>query len=227
MIRLPPPDVIRLPPPDMTQFPSPDKISSPDSVHSCIAFALELDKLKAVARRTKPLGLERFENSAEHSWQAALFAMSLAHLAAEPVRVDHVVRLLLIHDIGEIDIGDTIIYAEGGWAERRIAERAAVTRIFGLLPPDQAASLLALWEEFEDAVTPEARFANAIDRAMPALQNLANQGQSWRENGITHARVVARIGPPIQAGCPALWDHMQARLTEAEEAGWFGANPPA
>lgn len=187
-----------------------------------VDFILELDKLKAVTRRTKPIGLERYENSAEHSWQIALLAMSLAHLAHEPVQIERVVQMLLVHDIGEIDAGDTIVYAEEGWDVRKAAELAGVTRIFGMLPDEQAAPLLALWVEFDAAETAEARFANAIDRAMPALQNLANHGQSWRENGITHTRVVARIGPSIQAGCPALWDYMKARLDEAEQAGWFG-----
>jgi putative hydrolases of HD superfamily len=187
-----------------------------------VDFILEIDKLKAVTRATRPLGLERYENSAEHSWQIAMLAVSLAPYAAEPVSIDHVVRLLLVHDVGEIDTGDTIVYVEEGWEARKAAERAAAERIFGLLPAVQGAPLLAWWQEFEDGVTAEARFAHAVDRAMPALLNLANAGQSWRENGITHARVVARIGPPIATGCPALWAYMEQRLDEAERAGWFG-----
>jgi putative hydrolase of HD superfamily len=192
-----------------------------------VDFVLELDKLKTVTRKTRPLGLERYENSAEHSWQIAMLALSLAPYAAAPVEIDRVVRMLLVHDIGEIDTGDTIVYLEEGVEARRAAERAAVCRILGLLPPVQGAPLVALWQEFEAAVTPEARFAHAVDRAMPALLNLANNGQSWRENGITHARVVARIGPPIAAGCPALWAYMEARLADAERAGWFGTRDTA
>ena len=187
-----------------------------------IDFILELDKLKAVTRKTRPLGLDRYENSAEHSWQIAMLAASLAHYAEAPVNVDRVVHMLLVHDIGEIDTGDTIVYAEDGLAERKAAELPAVTRIFGMLPDAQGARFLELWQEFEDAETPEARFAHAVDRAMPVLLNLANEGQSWRENGITHARVVARIGPPIKAGCPALWDYMEQRLEDARRTGWFG-----
>jgi putative hydrolases of HD superfamily len=97
-----------------------------------------------------------------------------------------------------------------------------VQRIFGLLPAPQAERLLALWQEFDDEQTAEARFAHAADRAMPALLNLAAGGQSWVENGITHARVVQRIGPPIRQGCPALWDYLRARLDEAQAQGWFG-----
>ena len=189
-----------------------------------IDFILELDKLKGVTRKTRPLGLERQENSAEHSWQIAMLAASLAPYAAEPVDISHVVAMLLVHDIGEIDTGDTIVYAEDGWEERKAAELAAVTRIFGLLPAAQAQRFMSLWQEFEDDETAEARFAHATDRAMPVLLNLANNGQSWRENGISHERVVRRIGPPIQSGCPALWDYLAERLAHARQQGWFGAD---
>ena len=189
-----------------------------------IDFILELDKLKGVTRKTRPLGLERQENSAEHSWQIAMLAASLAPYAAEPVDISHVVAMLLVHDIGEIDTGDTIVYAEDGWEERKAAELAAVTRIFGLLPTTQGQRFMALWQEFEDGETAAARFAHAADRAMPVLLNLANNGQSWRENGISHERVVRRIGPPIQSGCPALWDYLVEQLAHAQRQGWFGAD---
>ncbi|MEZ5285810.1 MAG: HD domain-containing protein [Vicinamibacterales bacterium] len=130
--------------------------------------------------------------------------------------------MLLVHDVGEIDTGDTIVYAEEGWAERKAAERAGAERIFGLLPRAQAAPFLALWDEFEAAETPEARFANALDRAMPALINLENDGQSWRENGITYHQVIAKLEGPIHGGCPSLWAYMRVRLEAAFDAGWFG-----
>jgi putative hydrolases of HD superfamily len=188
-----------------------------------IDFILEMEKLKGVTRKTRPLGLDRYENSAEHSWQLALLALSLERFAESPVDMNRVVRMLLVHDIGEIDTGDTIVFAEGGWEERKAAELAAVKRIFGLLPEDQAAEFFYLWQEFEQAETPEALFAHAVDRAMPVLLNLANEGQSWRENGISYERVVRRIKPPIQAGCPALWEYLEARLEEAHSKGLFGA----
>lgn len=188
-----------------------------------VDFILELDKLKGVTRKTRPLGLERYENSAEHSWQIALLAASLAPHAGAPIDLNRVIRMLLVHDIGEIDTGDTLVYAEGGWEQRKAAELAAVQRIFGLLPEPQGAAFLELWREFERGETPEARFANAVDRAMPVLLNLANAGQSWRENGVSHERVVRRIAPPIQAGCPALWSYLEGRLEEARQKGWFGA----
>lgn len=187
-----------------------------------VDFILELDKLKGVTRKTRVIGLDRYENSAEHSWQLAMLAASLVHYAESPVDLNHVVFMLLVHDVGEIDTGDTIAYAEGGWEERKLAERHAVQRIFGMLPTPQGDRFLQLWEEFEAGVTAEARFANAVDRAMPVLLNLANHGQSWRENGITHARVVGRVAPQIKAGCPALWDYLEARLDEVNRNGWFG-----
>lgn len=190
-----------------------------------VDFILELDKLKAVTRKAKPLGLDRYENSAEHSWQIALLAASLAPYAQAEngaIDLDRVIRMLLVHDIGEIDTGDTIVFADEGLADRKAAELVAVRRIFGLLPEKQGAAFLALWQEFEDGATPEAVFAHAADRAMPVLLNLANAGQSWRENGISHERVVRRIGPPIQAGCPALWAYLEARLDEERRKGWFG-----
>jgi putative hydrolase of HD superfamily len=187
-----------------------------------IEFILELEKLKGVTRKTRPLGLDRYENSAEHSWQLALLAISLERFATSPVDMNRVVRMLLVHDIGEIDTGDTIVFAEDGWADRKAAELNAVKRIFGLLPEEQSADFFALWQEFERAKTPEALFAHAVDRAMPVLLNLANQGQSWCENGISYERAVRRIEPPIKAGCPALWEYLEGRLQEAREKGFFG-----
>lgn len=191
-------------------------------MQAVVDFILELDKLKAVARKIKPLGLDRYENSAEHSWQLALLAFSLMPHADPVIDLNRTIRMLLVHDIGEIDTGDTMAFVEGGWEERKAAESAAVKRIFGLLPDSQAAELLALWQEFEAGETNEARFANAVDRAMPVLLNLANDGQSWRENGIGYERVVARVRAPIEAGCPALWRHIDAQLQEARRQGWFG-----
>jgi putative hydrolase of HD superfamily len=187
-----------------------------------VAFILELDRLKGVTRKTRPLGLERYENSAEHSWQLALLAASMSHFAASSVDLDRVIRMLLIHDVGEIDTGDTMVYVEDGWPERKAAELAAVTRIFGHLEEPDRSRFLELWREFEDGKTAESRYANSVDRAMPVLLNLANDGQSWRENGITYERVVRRIEPQIRSGCPALWEYLAARLEEARAGGWFG-----
>jgi putative hydrolases of HD superfamily len=193
------------------------------SIQQIVDFVLELDKLKGVTRKTRPLNLDRYENSAEHSWQIAMLAASLAHYAETPVDINRVIGMLMVHDIGEIDTGDTIVYAEEGIAERKAAELVAVQRIFGLLHEKQSATFMALWHEFENGETAEARFAHAADRAMPVLLNLANKGQSWVENGISHQRVVKRLKDPIQAGCPALWAYLEIRLDDARERGWFGA----
>ncbi|KUM05118.1 HD domain-containing protein [Chromobacterium subtsugae] len=186
-----------------------------------VDFVLEIDKLKQVTRKTRVLNSDRYENSAEHSWQIALLAASLQPYAAEPVDIAKVVAMLLVHDIGEIETGDTIVYAEGGWEERKAQELACVTRIFGMLPPEQGGRFLALWQEFEAGESAEARFAHAADRAMPVLLNLANKGQSWRENGIRHEQVVSRIGPPVRQGCPAMWEYLEGRLEKARDSGWL------
>ena len=186
-----------------------------------VDFVLELEKLKGVTRKVKPLGLDRYENSAEHSWQLAMFAISLARYTGATVDMDRVIRLLLVHDVGEIDTGDRLFFAEGGWEERKAAEATAAARIFGMLPENQGADLLALWHEFERGETAEARFARAVDRAMPVLLNLSNNGQSWKENGVTYERAVERISAPIRAGCPALWVYLETRLEEARRRGLF------
>lgn len=187
-----------------------------------VAFVLELDRLKAVTRKVKPLGQKRYENSAEHSWHLAMLALAMAPYAEPGIDMDRVIRMLLVHDIGEIDTGDTLFFIEAGRQDRKAAEEQAVARILGLLPDGQGAALLRLWREFEAGQSREARFAQAMDRAAPVLLNLANNGQSWRENGVRYEQVMGRVGPPIAAGCPALWDHIAGRLDAARDAGWFG-----
>ena len=203
-----------------------------DGLQSIVASSSELDKLKGVTRKTRPLGLERYENSAEHSWQIALLAASLVHHAPRIPRarphddLDRVIRMLLVHDIGEIDTGDTMVYAAGGWEERKAAEPKRRTdlqpaaRTAGHGIPRPVAGV-------RGGVPPEARFANAVDRAMPVLLNLANEGQSWRENGISHERVIGRVAAPIRDGCPALWEYLEERLEEERLRGWFGAAEPS
>ncbi|AKF09005.1 HD domain-containing protein [Sandaracinus amylolyticus] len=186
-----------------------------------VDFILEIDKLKGVTRKVRPLGLDRYENPAEHSWHIAMLASSLAPYADPGVDLSRVIAMLLVHDLGEIDAGDTFFFAES--AGTKAKERACVERIVSLLPDPQRSSFLALWIELDEGETPEARFANAVDRAMPVLLNLANDGQSWRENGVSHEQVVRRVGPPIHAGCPALWAYLEARLDDANARGWFGA----
>ena len=160
-----------------------------------IQFVLEIDKLKSVLRRTSLINEARRENSAEHSWHIALLAMILAEHADEPVNILHVIKMLLIHDIVEIDAGDTFAYSNVSKADQHTKERLAAERIFGLLPEDQQDEMLALWEEFEAMQTPEAKFANAMDRFMPTLHNYHNHGGTWHENGVTLERIQKRMSP--------------------------------
>ncbi|MGL6069829.1 HD domain-containing protein [Craterilacuibacter sp.] len=185
------------------------------------AFIIEIDKLKAVLRKNKPVTLERHENSAEHSWQVAMLALTMTPYAATNVDIERVIRLLLVHDIGEIDTGDTIFYQEEGQAERKAAELVAVTRIFSLLPTEQAGQMLALWLEFDAGQSPEARFAHAMDRMMPILLNLNRQGQSWRENGVSRAQVQDKAVSQVSAGCPEAGRWLTSQLEQAAAQGWF------
>lgn len=191
------------------------------SVEQSVQCLIELDGLKKILRKTKIVGGARFENSAEHSWQIALMAMAFAEYAAEPVAIDRVVKMLLLHDVGEIDAGDVIVYAKIDPVQRSAAELAGVERVLGVLPPEQAKPLIGLWKEFEAAQTPEARFAHAMDRAAPVLLHLRNGGRGWRENGIRYEQVVTRIRGEIEAGSPALWRYLAAQLEDARQQGWF------
>jgi len=188
-----------------------------------VRFVLEVDKLKSVLRKVKPVDADRYENTAEHSWQIALFALSLARTLTLRIDLDRVVAMLLVHDIGEIDAGDKFVFARDGWEERRAAELRAVERIVGLAPHEVAGFLLSLWIEFDAGETAEARFAKAIDRSMPVLLNLQNHGGSWLENGVTYERVIGRVGPEIENGCPELWNYVQKQLEEARSKGFFAA----
>lgn len=187
-----------------------------------IDFVLEIDRLKSVERKTRNLDNQRFENSAEHSWQIVLLAWSLQQYAATPVDINRVIKLLLVHDLGEIDAGDVMVYADIDWQVQKQRELAGVQRLLALLPASQAEELLSCWLEFDEGVTAEARFANACDRAMPVLLNLANQGQSWRDHGTRFEQVIQRIQAPIESGAPALWQYLQQRLLGAKANGWFG-----
>ena len=161
-----------------------------ENLEKTFAFILELEKLKAVERRTKPLGLDRYENSAEHSWQVALLAFALARYADEPVNVEKVIKMLLLHDIGEIDADDVFFFDENGRAAVKEKEALAMERIFALLPDETGREFLEIWNEFENGDSNEAKFARAIDRVMPVLQNLYNNKQSWTENNVTKEQIL-------------------------------------
>ena len=181
-----------------------------------LQFIIEIDKLKSIYRRTYLIDGARQENSAEHSWHLALLALILAEHANEPLDVAKVVKMVLVHDIVEIDAGDTYIYAAQG--DKKERESLAADRIFGLLPPDQEAEFRGLWEEFEAGLTPEARFATALDRFVPQLHNYHTQGRSWKEHGITAERVLGR-NVVMSHGSVTLWEWTQELIERAVTEG--------
>ena len=190
-----------------------------------LRFALEADRLKAVLRRTRLVDGSRHENSAEHSWHIALLAVLLADTA--PPGVDHarVVRMLLVHDLVEVDAGDTFCYDADANLGREAREQAAARRLFGILPAAQARELAGLWEEFEAGESADARFAAALDRFQPLLLNYHGGGGSWLEHGVTRAQVMRRMDP-IREGAPALWPVVVDVVERACRAGWIAPDGP-
>lgn len=177
-----------------------------------MAFLNEACRLKSVTRATPLCDGSRPENSGEHSWHIALYALVLAEQAPAGVNIDRVIRMLLIHDLVEIDAGDAPVYGNHDAAAMALAEAAAADRIFGLLPADQAASLRALWDEFEGNETPDARFAKSLDRFQPPNQNLAAGGGSWTDYNVSYDTLVDRVGQKIAHGAPDLWSWINPRI---------------
>lgn len=184
-----------------------------------LRFAVEADRLKNVVRQTVLADGSRQENSAEHSWHIALMAFLLAEHAGETVDIGRVTLMLLLHDLVEIDAGDTFAYDAPAQVDKARHEQAAADRIFGLLPPEQAARFRMLWEEFEQRATPEARFANALDRLQPILLNYHSGGAGWRRWGVSVEQVLER-NRPIADGAPDLWEHARELIDEARSHGW-------
>lgn len=186
-----------------------------DRLEAQFAFLNEADRLKSVLRATTLVDGSRPENSGEHSWHLALYALILADQAGPDVSIDRVIRMLLLHDLVEIDVGDVPIHsangAAHGSAETMAAEARAADRIFGLLPPDQGAALRALWEEFEAAETPDARFAKSLDRVQPVMANLMSGGGTWVTYDVTYEQLESRVGVKIAKGAPRLWDWVRER----------------
>jgi putative hydrolase of HD superfamily len=175
-----------------------------DRLSRQIAFLVEADKLKSILRRTSLMDASRRENSAEHSWHLLLLAVVLReHIAAE-VDLPRVLEMLAIHDLVEIDAGDTFAYDAAHQSTQAQRETAAADRIFGLLPTDQAGHFRALWEEFEAQQTAEARVAIAVDRLQPLLQNAVAGGGTWREHDLSREAVLQRMAP-IESTLPAVW----------------------
>jgi len=185
-----------------------------------IDFLIEIDKAKRILRQSLIADGSRRENDAEHSWHLALMAAVLCEYAGEPVDLLRVIKMLLVHDLVEIDAGDTFAYDDAGYETKLARERAAAERIFGLLPPDQAGEYRALWEEFEACETPEARFAAALDRLQPILLNHRTRGATWKKHGVTKERVLER-NQGIAKGSAALWRLARALIEDAAARGYL------
>ena len=170
-----------------------------------LAFLKEIDRLKSVVRLSPLIDRSRRENSAEHSWHLAMYALVLARYAAGSVDVLRVLKMLLIHDIVEIDAGDVPFHVPATHAGQAERERLAAERIFGLLPEAQATEFHQIWLEFEAAESDDAKFAKALDRFQPMLHNAATDGGTWVECAVTLEQVRARCRPPIERGAPVLW----------------------
>jgi len=186
-----------------------------------LAFLIEADKLKSVIRGTTLCDGSRHENTGEHSWHIALYALVMAEHAVKPVNVDRVIKMLLLHDLVEIDAGDVPIHSAAARDEAaQIAiETKAADRIFGLLPDDQAVAFRALWDEFEAAKTHDAIFAKSIDRVQPVISNLETGGGSWTEYNVTAEHLQTRVGVKVQRGAPAIWNALKTRID-----AWFAAH---
>ncbi len=180
------------------------------STDALLDFVLTLDRLKAVERRTSPAGLSRRENSAEHSWQGALCAVLLAPECAFPVDARHAALLFLMHDVPEIECGDTFVYAAAR-AEASAAEALGLEHLLATLPAQTAEELRALWQEFCAGETPEARYANALDRVLPLLHNISHGGKVWHEHGVTLEQVMAR-NAFVEHVLPGVWRRLKPKI---------------
>lgn len=188
-----------------------------------LAFIVEVDKLKHIYRQTKVIGSQglgavRHENSAEHSWHIALMAIVLLEHSNAPVDLLKVLKMLLVHDIVEIDAGDTFAFADQ--SNKAKDEAAAAERIFGLLPEEQRTEYINLWQEFDARKSAESRYANAMDRLMPVLHNMNTHGGSWADHGITRTQVNKRLSP-IGDGSEEIWQVVTELLDEAEKSGYL------
>ena len=177
-----------------------------------IAFLNEADKLKQIIRGTTLCDASRYENSAEHSWHLTLYALVLADQAGPDVDITRVIKMLILHDLVEIDAGDNPIFGTHDTAQAAKDETAAAERLFGLLPNDLRDDLRATWEEFEAAQTPSAQFAKSLDRFQPPMQNLASGGGSWIEYKVSEQMVADRVGSKIAVGAPALWQFARSKI---------------
>lgn len=189
-----------------------------------IEFIVEIDKLKRIERQTVLIDRSRQENAAEHSWHLAVMVLLLSEYASEDIDLLKVLKMALLHDIVEVDAGDTFVYDDDGHEDKAGRERQAAERLFGMLPDDQKRAFRALWEEFEARETPEAKFAAALDRLQPLLHNYRTQGFAWQKHGITLDQVIAR-NRHMAEGTPALWNYAYAMIQDAVKQGYLAAEP--
>jgi len=193
----------------------------PSRLSRQIEFILEVDKLKQILRQSLKITDRRRENDAEHSWHLALMVLVLAeHANASDLDVLKVLGMVIIHDLVEIDAGDTFAYDDAGMVDKPEREQKAADRIFALLPGDQADRFRALWDEFEERKSPEARFAAALDRLQPVLLNLNTEGHAWKHHGIRQDQVIDR-NRHIGEGSEALWEFAHHEIEKAANRGCF------
>jgi len=182
-------------------------------------FLMEIDQLKQVERQTAITGGSRRENTAEHSWHLAMYALVLQEWSNVDVDIAHVLALCLVHDIVEIDAGDTFAYDTTGYADKEAREQKAADRLFGLLPDDQRDRLRSLWDEYEAQETSASQFANAVDRMQPAMLNHhAGDESPWKRHGVSYPQAVKRLSP-IGDGSTTLWQYTQTLINEARSRG--------
>jgi putative hydrolase of HD superfamily len=186
-------------------------------IENVLDFMIEIEKLKGVNRKSRPVGLGRYENSAEHSWHVCLSALMLRDYANEDIDIDRVIRMLLIHDLGEIDAGDTIIYGSET-KELKDKEAAGLERVLSFLPENKCKEYMDLWYEFEAGETPDSKYAKAIDRVPPLLHNLNDDGHTWKKNNIPKEKVLS-LNSRINDGSQELWKIIEARLQKAVTDG--------
>lgn len=191
-----------------------------DRLKKQIEFISEIDKLKKVIRGSYIHEAERKENSAEHSWHMAVMATILSEYAPQEIDMSKVIKMALIHDIVEVDAGDTYCYDKKGHEDKGKREKKAADRIFNILPEDQAKEFYALWEEFEERSTPESKFAAALDRLQPFLQNFNSKGKAWKEHDISKSQVIWR-NKPIGDASIDLWKYVETLIEEGIRNGWL------
>ncbi len=193
----------------------------PNRLAKQIKFIIEIDKLKNILRQTLLTDESRRENSAEHSWHLAMMAILLAEYAPSPdIDLLRVIKMLLIHDLVEIDAGDTFCYDAQANQDKSAREVEAATRLFGMLPEAQGIELRAIWQEFEAQQTTEAQFATALDRLQPLLHNQQTRGGTWRIHGISREQVLRRMHP-VKDGAPELWTVVEQVIEDAIVAGYL------